>query len=159
MQRKRLLKGVAGFLLVTAGGVGIGVGYGGEAAVAASPPAPLGQNVWSGVYTAAQAARGQVVYAASCQMCHGETLHGGPGVPGIAGPEFKFKWEGKPAAELFEYVRTTMPPNEVGILNQQQYIDVIAEIFRNNDFPAAEGAELPPDPAKLAGVLITGTKP
>jgi S-disulfanyl-L-cysteine oxidoreductase SoxD len=154
---KRLLKGAAVLLLVAASGVGINAGYGGEAG--AAPLATVGQTVWSGVYTAAQAERGQAVYVASCQLCHGESMHGGPGVPGIAGPEFKFKWDGKPAAELFEYLRTMMPPGQVGILNEQQYIDLMAEIFRNNDYPAGDSAELKPDPAQLAGVLITRAKP
>src|SRR5262245_42339619 len=50
--------------------------------------APLrGQSsttVWDGVFTGAQAERGQSAYRERCQSCHGEKLEGGVG-PALAG--------------------------------------------------------------------------
>jgi hypothetical protein len=46
-----------------------------------------------------------------------------------------------------------MPPNEQGSLSEQRYADILAAIFRKNEFPAGQ-SELPADPAALANILI-----
>ena len=81
-------------------------------------------SVWSGVYTAAQAKRGETVHAGSCTSCHGTRLNGAgepdmPPSPAIAREGFLRKWAGKPVSELFVYVRTKMPPDTAGSLTEQ----------------------------------------
>jgi mono/diheme cytochrome c family protein len=116
-------------------------------------------TVWSGVYTKAQAQRGaEAMTAAQCRTCHGETLQGATGVPSIVGGEFQFKWDGKSLAELFEKVRTDMPPGMGGTLADQKYIDIIAALLEADGYPAGEARELPADPAALAGIAITASK-
>lgn len=116
-------------------------------------------TVWSGVYTQAQAQRGnEVLGAAQCRTCHGETLQGGPGVPSIVGGEFQFKWDGKSLGELFEFLRTTMPPGQGGSLSDQKYVDIIAALLAVDGYPAGSSQELPPDAAALAGIAITASK-
>ena len=44
-------------------------------------------SVWNGVYTTAQAERGQLVYAGQCSRCHGENLGGNRAYP-LAGAPF-----------------------------------------------------------------------
>jgi mono/diheme cytochrome c family protein len=93
-----------------------------------------------------------------CRTCHGETLQGATGVPSIVGGEFAFKWDGKSLAELFEKVRTDMPPGLGGTLGDQKYIDIVAVLLAEDGYPTGEGAELPADPGALAAIQITSSK-
>ncbi|MEG8038637.1 c-type cytochrome [Sphingomonas sp. LR60] len=43
------------------------------------------RDVWNGVYTAEQSARGKVAYAENCAACHGDTLAGIDVAPALAG--------------------------------------------------------------------------
>jgi S-disulfanyl-L-cysteine oxidoreductase SoxD len=114
------------------------------------------KTAWDGVYSAAQAERGAKRYADNCAACHGEDMAGGPGIPGVVGIEFMFKYNGKPVSELFDYVKQNMPPGQAGSLTDPQYLDVVAAILKGNEFPAGS-ADL--DPAALQGIRITKTKP
>ncbi len=117
------------------------------------------KSTWDGVYTAEQAQRGQQVLNSQCIMCHAENLQGGPGVPGIAGPAFMFHWNGKTIRELFEFIRTTMPPGQAGSLGDETYADVIAAILQANQFPAGQSVELPASAEALQGITIKREKP
>jgi len=115
-------------------------------------------SVWSGVYTAAQAKRGEAVHAGACVSCHGRRLNGAgepdmPASPGIAREGFLRKWAGKPVAELFVYVRTKMPPDTPGKLTDQEAIDAVAHMFAVSDIPTGD-KELPSDARALADFLI-----
>ena len=106
-----------------------------------------------GPYTEAQATRARTTYEGTCALCHGVDLTGGPGSPGLVGPEFQFGWKGKTAAELFDYVKANMPPGQGGALSDQDYADVTALILKHNGAPAGT-AELKPDPAALKAAAI-----
>jgi len=115
-------------------------------------------SVWSGVYTTAQAKRGEKIHASSCVPCHGAQLNGDgvpdmPQSPGIAGTDLLFKWSGKTVAELFEYVHKTMPIDNPGRLTEQESIDSIAHMFAVSEMPAG-AKELPPDSKALANIMI-----
>ena len=116
------------------------------------------ENVWTGVYTADQAGGGLETYKQQCSMCHGETMSGGGGVPAIAGPEFLYGWNGKTVAELFDYLKTKMPPSDPGGLNDQKYADVIAAMFQTDGFPRGK-TELGVDSKVLTAIVITREKP
>jgi len=116
------------------------------------------RNVWTGVYTSDQAKRGLEAYKDKCEMCHGETMSGGGGVPAVAGPEFLFGWNGKTAAELFDYVKSMMPPADPGGLSDQKYADIIAAMFQTDGFPSGK-VELSSDSKALAPIVITREKP
>ena len=124
------------------------------AAFASDPPAGS-KSAWEGVYTAEQAARGAQTLAEQCVMCHAENLRGGPGAPGVVGAEFMFNWDGKTAGELFDYLRASMPPGQIGVLSDAQYADVLAAILQGNGFPAAGETALPAEREALDKVLIT----
>jgi mono/diheme cytochrome c family protein len=116
------------------------------------------KTAWDGVYTAAQAERGAKHFADSCAPCHGADMAGGPGIPGLTGIEFMFKYNNKPVAELFDYMKTNMPPGQAGSLTDPQFVEVIAVVLKGNGFP--EGStDLPPDPQALKQVTITRAKP
>lgn len=125
----------------------------GGAAVFADSPAEA-TTVWDGVYTEEQAERGQSAYEASCLACHGASLRGTPGAPGIAGGRFTFNWKDRSVGELHAYVRDNMPVGQAGSLSGQTYADVVAYILEVNEYPAGE-AELSTDPADSEGIVIT----
>lgn len=132
-------------------------GLSGALAYAELPAAA--KTTWDGVYTEAQAGRGMQIITAQCTMCHAENLQGGPGVPTVVGPAFTFKWNGKSLRDLFELIRTTMPPGQAGSLGEQAYADVIAAILQHNRFPAGTAAELSGDAQSLADIQIRREKP
>ena len=69
-----------------------------------------GPSIWSGVFTAAQAKRGDDAYQASCSGCHGSNLRAtDPEAVDLTGPAFRAKWNGKTLGERFETIRDTMP--------------------------------------------------
>jgi mono/diheme cytochrome c family protein len=106
-------------------------------------------------YTAAQAARGQANYEHSCQICHGSSLDNGDfgGAP-LRGSWFKEHWGDSDAGALFSYVKTAMPPDNPGGLNDTVYADILAFILRENGYPPA-GQELPSDPNALQRMTLT----
>ena len=115
-------------------------------------------SVWSGVYTSAQAKRGEEIHADLCAMCHGPRLNGAaqsemPPSPAIAGASFLRKFAGANVAALFAIVRKTMPPDAPGTLTDKQSIDAIAHMFAVSGMPAGN-RELPVDPNALAGIVI-----
>jgi cytochrome c len=120
------------------------------------------RSIWSGVYTAEQAARGKVLNSGVCMKCHGDRGDGAgepdqPQAPAIARATFLRKWDSQSLASLFEYIRGTMPPDNPGSRTDQNYIDVIAYMLELTAVPPGD-TELPPDPAVL-DYIIVGPKP
>jgi mono/diheme cytochrome c family protein len=115
--------------------------------------AAVTRSVWEGVYTREQSTRGQTTYREECLKCHGETLGGGEGAPALAGGEFRQKWNGKTAGDLFGLIRKTMPSDDPGNLSSREYADLIAYILSANEFPAGQ-EELDRDIAKLNEIRI-----
>jgi mono/diheme cytochrome c family protein len=115
--------------------------------------AAASRSVWDGVYTKAQAARAQAVYAEECMKCHGENLGGGEGGPPLAGKEFLEKWNGKTAGNLFGLMRKTMPSDDPGNLSTRQYSDLVAYMLSVNGFPAGQ-KELDREMASLDDIRI-----
>jgi mono/diheme cytochrome c family protein len=110
-------------------------------------------TVWDKVYTEEQANRGEVVYARTCAACHGEALIGG-NAPPLKGDEFAFIWGDKPLGELFERMKTLMPPESPDSLPKETYRDITAFVLKANSYPAGE-KELPADVEMLNRILIT----
>lgn len=104
--------------------------------------------VTSGVYTSEQAARGQTVYAARCQSCHGNNLAGRTGPP-LAGDDFLNTWSPQPLLALGNKIRKTMPRDQSERLTPQQTADVLAYMLQAGKFPAGS-SELRGDDAALA---------
>ena len=104
-------------------------------------------TVNQGVYTQAQASRGQAVYKDRCASCHGNALQGVNGPP-LAGDDFLAGWNGQPVSELFGKIKNTMPQDDPGKLTAQQAADTLAFILQTAKFPAGR-AELGADEASL----------
>ena len=64
------------------------------------------QTVRQGVYTEAQATRGQAIYKDRCTSCHGDGLEGRSGPP-LTGDAFLTDWNKEPLFELANKVRNT----------------------------------------------------
>ena len=108
----------------------------------------------SGIYTEAQAVRGQALYEARCASCHGLRLEGGSASP-LAGTRFLSKWAqgNKTVDELYFITRTQMPYGEGNTMTTQQYIDIVAYLLRVNGWQAGS-SELAADSSKLKQVRI-----
>jgi quinoprotein glucose dehydrogenase len=63
------------------------------------------------------------IYMEHCAGCHGPDLRGGGG-PTLIGDIFLAKWKGRPQQDLFEKIKTSMPPATPGSLSDQQYMDL-----------------------------------
>ena len=128
-----------------------------HAAAAQQAAAAGARTVWDGVYTAEQSARGKEVATSTCDACHGEGLAGSDIGPGLRGEDFKSGWVGRTVGDLFEKIHTTMPANSPGSLKPQQSADLVAYIFKLNEFP--EGTtELPSETAQLGAISISAKK-
>ena len=125
------------------------------AAMAAGGPvaAQEGQSTWSGVYTDAQAARGEDVYNGSCAVCHGDDLAGSEMGPGLAGNSFLGFWDGLSLGDLFMVMSVSMPQDNPGSLDTAEYVDVIAYMLQRSDMPTGS-EELPADQDGLRAVTI-----
>ena len=97
------------------------------------------QSTWSGVYTGAQASRGASVYNSSCAVCHGDDLAGGEMGPGLAGNSFLSFWDGLSLGDLFQVMSVSMPQDNPGSLETAQYVDVIAYMLQESEFPTGDG--------------------
>jgi mono/diheme cytochrome c family protein len=103
----------------------------GLAVVTARAQAPA--TVLDGVYTHAQAGRGEAVYATRCSGCHeGQDADG----PELTGKAFLDRWREDTLEPLFTFIKTSMPGNFPGSLDERAYADVVAFILEANNLPA-----------------------
>jgi cytochrome c5 len=123
----------------------------------AASPAPA-TNVWDGVYTDDQAARGKAQYNTSCSSCHMEDLSGSGQALPLAGDAFTDVWEGQTMADLLGLVQGTMPQDKPGSLTPEAALDVITYILQYNKYPSGKD-ELKNDPDALKNILITKKAP
>lgn len=115
------------------------------------------RTIQDGVYSNAQAARGQAIYAKQCASCHGDTLQGAQAPP-LAGAGFLAGWQTQPLAELTSKIRNTMPLDAPGDLTAQQSADVVAHMLKVGGFPAGS-TDLPSADAALAQVRWPAGRP
>lgn len=109
-----------------------------SAAVGTGVWAQSGSSVADGVYTDAQADRGQTAFAAQCAPCHGQTLQGNGEAPALTGADFTADWIGLTLGDLFDRIRTTMPQDTPGKLSRDQYADILAFVLKANGYPAGQ---------------------
>lgn len=115
-------------------------------------------SVWDGVYSSAQAKRGQTLYAKACASCHRADLEGHGPTPSLAGSEFRDRWDGQTVGDLFEKTQATMPGDHPGSLSRDDNAAILAFILRSNEMPAGE-KDLPTDSDSLAKIRFTAAKP
>jgi hypothetical protein len=99
------------------------------------PAAASGQKI---SYTTGQARDGAEAYVVACVACHGRDLSGEDTVPALTGPVFAEHWNGKPALELFEFLRGHMPQTFPGLLNDRTYLVLLTFLLYRNGVPPGE---------------------
>ena len=99
------------------------------------------KTVWEGVYTEAQAARGQSQYATHCSNCHREDLSGYSGL--LRGNRFMEKFREASLHLLFDKTKTTMPRGAAGTLSDETYVDIVSYLLKMNEFPVGRGSCAP----------------
>jgi hypothetical protein len=115
------------------------------------------RSVWSGVYSAAQASRGEYAYSNDeCGSCHDE-VGGGSGDPELVGANFLEDWDGQSALELARHIHSSTMgnPGDIGIA---EATDLIAFLLQENQIPAGN-SDLSVDPRVLAGIRIEEQNP
>lgn len=100
---------------------------GGDAAEADESAAAA--NTTQGVFSEEQATRGEDVFWNICAECHFEEDFGGP---------FIQSWVGASVKDLVDEIVATMPEDNPGGLPSEQYVDVVAYMFKINGMPTGE---------------------
>lgn len=121
----------------------------------ASPALVSGQAeavpVSAGVYSDEQAAAGSEAFAQRCASCHGADLSGGFG-PRLV-PLDPFVYRDQPLSRPFEFMRTQMPFDAPGALEDEVYAAILAYLLRENGYPS--GPEpLPADTDTLTHYVL-----
>ena len=106
------------------------------------------ESIWTGVFSAAQAKRGEDAYQSNCSGCHGSDLHAtNSEAPDLTGPALRASCNGRTLEERFQTIRETMPQGSPNSLGDKSYMDILAFILQFNEFPAGN-QELVPETAK-----------
>lgn len=107
----------------------------------AQDPAPTD----SAALAAKQLELGEQWFRSVCFECHANGA--------LVNADFRLKWNGRSAFELFESIRSTMPENDPGSLTQGTYAAVVAYLMKVNGQPVGTAA-LPADSTGLAAVKL-----
>lgn len=125
--------------------------------------AQAGRSQFDGIYTDAQARRGQRLYEQHCAVCHGLQLEGvlrpvtypgqTPKTPPLVGDEFIINWAGLPLSELLTRIRISMPQGRPGALLPSEVAEVLSFILSRGNYPSG-AVELPSEPRRSEAVLF-----
>jgi mono/diheme cytochrome c family protein len=122
------MSGLAGFFLLACATASVVTAQTGPSQASAAR-----RTVWDGVYTEAQAARGQMAFGQSCSGCH---VLAAEGKAPLVGEAFWKSFAQKTAGDLLEFVSTNMPNGTPGSLTEPTYRDIVALLLKSNGFPA-----------------------
>jgi len=125
-------------------------------------------TIWDGVYSDAQARRGEEVFKTQCSYCHKDDLSGGffddglGRAPALAGKRafdssLTDRWGGSTLADLVGTVAATMPQTRPSSLTAENYVDVVSYLLTKNEVPAGT-ADLPGDADTLSRIVIVAKK-
>ncbi|MBX3132295.1 MAG: cytochrome c [Gemmatimonadaceae bacterium] len=102
------------------------------------------------IQTDSQVARGREWYVSQCQSCHPSE--------DMSSADFKTRWSGQRAYDLFDIISSTMPEEEPGTLTRRTYVDIVAYLMRLNGMPATP-APLADDDASLKAATLAFSTP
>lgn len=106
---------------------------------------PMPAPVDSAAEAVKQMELGEQWFRAACYECHATGT--------LANADFRLKWAGRSAYELFESIRSTMPESDPGSLTQGTYVAVVSYLMKMNGMPVGTSA-LPADSAGLSIVKL-----
>ena len=143
---------------MAAAGLGVALlGTGRTVLTADAAGAAQAQIAVPAIFTAAQAAAGRDAYQARCASCHLPSLAGSNEAAQLAGPAFMNVWRARSTQELYDYIRTSMPPGGA-TLGADEYLAITAFILQANG--ATPGASaFTPAMAVAIGSIATGGRP
>lgn len=124
----------------------------------AAAPVPV-PSTMTGVYTAAQAEEGKLLYDGACAVCHGPNLRGSFEAPPLTG-RLIANWSGGSVGALHGYVQKAMPLFAPGSMSAEDTSKIVAYILKTDGYPAG-AAPLPADSgalAKIRFVPLTGAR-
>jgi mono/diheme cytochrome c family protein len=87
-----------------------------------------------GLYTAAQAEQGHMIFNNYCAECHRPDLTGAMG-PALIGQRFQKDWAGKKVGDLFNFEHTKMPATNPGSTPVAKDWQITAYILQKNGYP------------------------
>ena len=120
----------------------------------AQSPAPA-RTVLDGVFSEAQAKRGQAAYAAHCSVCHGDALDG-VSAPELTGNRFLERWREDTLDTIYNYIKDNMPLNrapDAPRIPESDYLDILTHILNVNGYRSG-AADLTPD--LIGKVMLVG---
>jgi mono/diheme cytochrome c family protein len=120
--------------------------------VASADAQKASKTTAQGVFTEAQASRGQKAYMDSCARCHAEDLLGASG-PALVGDFFANRFVGSSVQEMVKTIRRSMPQEAPDSLGTPMYVDIASFILQSNGSPAGS-AELPTDVEALQQIEV-----
>jgi mono/diheme cytochrome c family protein len=115
-------------------------------------------SVLDGVYTTAQARRGQEQFEQHCASCHRADL-GGLRAPALKGDRFIDQWREFPLEVLFNSMQAAMPLGNPRGLPTSTYVDISAYVLEANGFPAGRSELTPETAAQVMFVGHAGPQP
>lgn len=124
----------------------LGIAVVGAVAVSSVTAQDNRRTLRDGVFSPAQAARGERLFESICINCHEMAEFTGPDA-------YLESVEGKALWDTFEYVWSEMPEDDPSSLNPEDYAAVLAYIFSVYGMPSGE-AELPIDRDSLRAITI-----
>jgi S-disulfanyl-L-cysteine oxidoreductase SoxD len=128
------------------------------AAAAALLLVAQGKTTQDGVYTEAQAKRGEETYAKTCASCHGTDLSGSGQAPALADADFVKEWTDQPLSDLYDRIHATMPADAPGTMKPSEVAEMMAFIFARAHMPSGS-TDLPGEPAALKSITFVAPKP
>lgn len=98
-----------------------------------------------GVYTAAQATKGEAFYAQTCENCHQPAK--------FTGAEWTRAYVGRPLVEL-NRAMAEMPADNPGTLSSDDVASLVAYFLHMNKYPAGH-TPLSGEPDALEAIMVT----
>ena len=105
--------------------------------IEARSQAPV-KTVLDGVFSEAQAKRGEAAYAANCGVCHGADLEG-ISAPELKGTHFLERWREDMLDTIYNYIKDNMPQGrapDAPRIPDTDYLDILTHILSVNGYRA-----------------------
>ena len=122
---------------------------------AQAQPEAREKTVLDGVYSNAQAQRGQEFYTLHCSACHGNALEG-VSAPPLKGNRFIERWREGALDPLYDFIRKTMPFGrraDAKPISDTEYLDILTYVLKVNGYRAGESQLVP---GLLGSVMLVG---
>jgi len=113
------------------------------------------KSVLDGVFSEAQAKRGQIAYTTYCSACHGDVLEG-VSAPELTGSHFLERWREDMLDTIYNFIRENMPQGraaDAGRIPDSEYLDILVHMLNMNGYRAG-ASDLTAD--VLGKVMLVG---